>query len=247
MPAAMLQELCQLGSDELIGMNYLAAAKWLKQAAVLARQQQDWDTLSRVYMPLQEARRQRRLRCGEGVSHLGLIAEQEDDQIDGRRVVENYPQGQLLVAGWGSIEPAKKVRELQKQYELYVETFLGAVYPTDQGRVVAIVPNCEAALPPPTLRTVEELQSLLPPNCLIRMAADLPELPKKGDAQTFARASALWEELHRPYLATADALPDGVDKIDAYVSTIAVDYGCELAHQNLSKTAHRLLRAKRAS
>ena len=32
----------------------------------------DWDTLARLYMPLQEARRQRRQRCGEGTVALDL-------------------------------------------------------------------------------------------------------------------------------------------------------------------------------
>jgi NCAIR mutase (PurE)-related protein len=62
-------------------------------------------------------------------------------------VVENFPHGQLLVAGWQSIEPAVQVRRLAAEHGLYVETFLGAVYPMGDGRVVVIAPLDDVALP----------------------------------------------------------------------------------------------------
>src|SRR6185369_10210014 len=108
--------------------EYLEAEATLASAEAEAWQRRDFDTLSRLYMPLQEARRQRRQRCGEGVVCLDLIAEGASDRIDGRHVVENYSHGQLLVAGWGTFEPAARVRQLQVEHELFVETFLGAVY-----------------------------------------------------------------------------------------------------------------------
>src|SRR4051812_3407019 len=101
-----LQDLCERGQDELMRMDYLAAERTLEQAESAAWESKDWDTLSRLYMPLQEARRQKRQRCGEGVVALDLCAESESDHLEARRVVENYPQGQLLVAGWASIDPA---------------------------------------------------------------------------------------------------------------------------------------------
>ena len=44
-----------------------------------------------LYMPLQEARRQRRQRCGEGIVCLDLIAQTAGDRINGKHVIENYP------------------------------------------------------------------------------------------------------------------------------------------------------------
>src|SRR5688572_26100595 len=125
-----LQDLCELGQEQLMRMDYLRAEAALARAEELAWAAQDWDTLARLYMPLQEARRQRRQRCGEGMVVLDLIASGPDDeQVDAARVVESFPQGQLLVAGWGSVEPAKAVRRLQAEHGLYVETFLAAAYP----------------------------------------------------------------------------------------------------------------------
>src|SRR3954470_3289618 len=130
MPAPpSVQDLCELGSEQLVDMRYLDAEVTLARAEAQAWAARDWDTLARLYMPLQEARRQRRQRCGEGVVALDLIAQGPHDAIDGQRIVENFPHGQLLVAGWRSIEPAVRVRRLAAEHGLYVETFLGAAFP----------------------------------------------------------------------------------------------------------------------
>src|SRR5205814_7216971 len=99
-----LQSRCELGQQQLMQMQYLEAEATLAAAEADAWTARDFDTLSRLYMPLQEARRQRRQRCGEGFVCLDLIATGPADEIDGRRIVENYLHGQLLVAGWGTIE-----------------------------------------------------------------------------------------------------------------------------------------------
>src|SRR6266542_6426436 len=110
MTAAELQDLCQRGQEELMRMDYPAAERTLEQAEEIAWTGKDWDTLARLYMPLQEAHRQKRQRCGEGVVALDLWAQSPTDHIDVKHVVENFPHGQLLVAGWGSIQPALKIR-----------------------------------------------------------------------------------------------------------------------------------------
>src|SRR5688572_6871701 len=143
-----LQAKCEEGQSLLMQMNYLQAEAALAEAEQHAWAKRDFDTLARLYMPLQEARRQRRQRCGEGVVALDLIATGPEDAIDGRRIVENYSHGQLLVAGWGTFQPALDVRRLQAEHGLYVETFLGAVYPIGAaGRVVVIAPLADVSLP----------------------------------------------------------------------------------------------------
>lgn len=148
-------------------MNYVEAERALAEAEAEAYRLRDYDTLSRLYMPLQEARRQRRQRCGEGVVCLDLIAEGPDDLVSGHHVVDNYPLGQLLVAGWKSTAPAEEVRKLQREHALYLETFLGAVYPVAGGRMVVIVPLEGAKLPAEDFATLEGLRAKLPPHCLI--------------------------------------------------------------------------------
>jgi hypothetical protein len=235
-----LQSLCELGQEQLMRMEYLVAEETLCRAEREAREQRDFDTLGRLYMPLQEARRQRRQRCGEGVVCLDLTAHDANDHVDGRRIVENYPHGQLLVAGWGSIEPAVKVRELQKQHGLFVETFLGAVYLVGDSRAIAIVPLEGVSLPDPTPRSIDELLRLLPIHSIVYHEQELPAGAVKGTWQTYASVMSMWEKLHAPFLAQADVIRDPEQKIEAYRKTIAVDYACELAHQKLADVARKL-------
>ena len=227
-------------------MDYLRAEATLAEAEGHAWRARDWDTLARLYMPLQEARRQRRLRCGEGTVVLDLLSQGPDDRVDGRRVVENYPHGQLLVAGWGSIEPAVAVRALQREHGLFVETFLAAAYPVGAGRAVAIVPTEDVRLPPPEPRqSIDRLVALLPPHSIVLNADALPVGTRPGTTQTYAEVMALWERLHLPFLAAADMQAEPVQKIEHYRRTIRVDYACELAHQKLSGVARELGRAAR--
>src|SRR4051795_13373671 len=97
-----LQELCERGQELLIATDYIGAEAALVEAETLATRGEDYDTLARLYMPLQEARRQRRQRCGEGIVKLDLIAKSANDGVDPAAIVEKYPHGQLLVAGWGT-------------------------------------------------------------------------------------------------------------------------------------------------
>jgi hypothetical protein len=196
-------------------------------------------------MPLQEARRQRRQRCGEGEICLDLWAQSETDDIDGRRVLENYPHGQLLVAGWGTIEPAVKLRQLAAEQEMYVETFLGAVYPMGAGRVVVIVPTEDVALPDSSVGSIDELMKRLPPHSIILGETELPGGSRKGTTETFAQVMAMWERLHSPFLAAAEMQVDPSKKIEGYRQTIRVDYACELAHQKASAVAREMARARK--
>jgi len=227
--------------------EYLEAEATLAAAEAEAWKRRDFDTLSRLYMPLQEARRQRRQVCGEGVVCLDLIASGPEDEIDGRRIVENFPHGQLLVAGWGTIEPARVVRQLQREHKLYVETFLAAVYPVGSGRVVIVSPLDDVALPDLHKASIDDLVRKLPAHCILFNPDDLPAGQRKGTTQTYAEVMAMWERLHAPFLAAADASSDPLRKIEGYRTTQRVDYGCELAHQKASDMARELARTRRAS
>jgi hypothetical protein len=221
-PASMesdrIQELCAFGQEQLSRMEYLGAEKTLATAEELAWGAKDWDSLARLYMPLQESRRQRRQRCGEGKIRLDFIASGPTERINGKDIVETIQQGQILVAGWGSIQPATEARRAQKELELYVDVFLAAAYPTDQGRTVVIVPGDDAMLP-------------ATPNRIEISDAEL------GAVKTYEAVMAIWELLHAPFLAAADATVDPVSRMEAYRKTIGVDYACELAHQRLADTA----------
>jgi len=237
-----LEQLCESGQRLLMEMRYLEAEAVLVRAEALAIHAGDWDTLSRLYMPLQEVRRQRRQRCGEGIVCLDLLAEGPNDCLDARHVLENYPHGQLLVAGWGTIEPALAVRRMAAQHGLYVETFLAATYPTQGGRLIVIVPLEDARLPEPRIISSEAISPQLPPNCLALREDELPRGSRKGTFQTYGQVMTIWERLHRPFLAEADAQSSLLRKTVGYRKTIQVDYACELAHQQLSDVARDLAR-----
>jgi hypothetical protein len=246
MPSPLpLQDLCELGSEQLVEMRYLEAEATLARAEAEAWEKRDWDTLARLYMPLQEARRQRRQRCGEGVVALDLIAQGPHDAVDGRRIVENYPHGQLLVAGWKSIGPAVQVRRLAAEHGLYVETFLGAVFPIGNETVVAIVPLEDAKLPTGDFGSIAELSSQLPKHSMIAAGTAITRGQTRGTTETFGEVMALWEGLHTPFLAEANAATDPVRQVEGYRLTTHVDYASELAHQKLSDVAHRLAREAR--
>jgi hypothetical protein len=87
----------------------------------------------------------------------------------------------------------------------------------------------------------------LPPHSIVLAPSELPPNARKGDTQTFAGVSAMWERLHAPFLAAADAEVDPLRRIAAYRKTLAVDYACEFAHQRASFTARDLARAGRAT
>jgi hypothetical protein len=244
-PVKDLPILCEEGQSLLVQTRYLEAEKALEFASDIAWDARDFDTLSRLYMPLQEARRQRRQRCGEGTVCLDLIAAGPNDDLSGRRVAENYPNGQLLVAGWKSISPAIELMETQKAHGLYVESFLAAVYPLDGARAIVIVPTVDARLPQGDFNSIGALAGRLPQHCIVLSERDLPRGARPGTCETYAEVMATWERLHAPFLAAADAETDPLRKIEAYRRTIAVDYACELAHQRLSDVARQLSRNPR--
>jgi hypothetical protein len=238
-----LQSLCDLGQQRLMRMEYLAAETTLAGAEQRAWDSRDFDTLARLYMPLQETRRQRRQRCGEGIVRMDLIAVGPGDQLDGGKIAAEFPHGQLLIAGWGSIEPALRMREIQQERGLYVESYLAAAYPITGGsRAVAIVPLADVALPPASGGPIDALLPLLPPHSIVLHEDELPKGAQRGTAETYASTMALWERLHAPFLAAADMQANPVQKIQHYRHTIRVDYACELAHQKLAAVARELAR-----
>lgn len=238
-----LQALCERGQLELMETRYLDAVQTLVEAEALAWQWREFDTLARLYLPLQEARRQIRQRCGEGAIQLHLLARSSGELIDPQQIISGFPHGQLLVAGRGTIQPAVEIRRIALQKQLYVETFLAAVYPViDSDSVIAIVGLEKSSLPPPVPRPIDELQTLLPANSVLLETRQIPADSVTGNATTFAGVMALWERLHTPFLLAAGIETDAIRRMEAYRLTLRVDPACELAHQFLAEIARHLAR-----
>lgn len=226
MALATIQEQCERGQRLLMEMQYLQAERVLAEAEARAWGVRDWDSLSRLYLPLQEARRQRRQRCGEGTVWLDLIAHSPTDILDPEQIVEQAPHGQLLIAGWETAAPAAAARRLAEERGLYLDVFLAAATAADP---CVVLPRLDS---PVSEGLPLQLQTL-------------PRGQHAGTFQTYAFTMDLWERLHSPFLAAADAMLDPIARMQGYRGVIEVDYACELAHQKLADTARGVLRGER--
>ncbi|HEX8322423.1 MAG TPA: hypothetical protein VF595_00795 [Tepidisphaeraceae bacterium] len=239
-----IQSLCEQGQAALLATDYLAAERHLVAAEELAWDADHFDALARLYMPLQEARRQRRQTCGDGV-FASVIARSPSDEIDADALAERHPRGQLIVAGFGSIGPAANLRAIAAQRGLYLDLPLAAAYDVGGQATVLIVPTADVAPPPAEkVGSIDALLRLAPPHSVVVPAAALPPDQPRGDSATFGYAMSLWETLHGPFLGLADSTMDPRQKLIAYRQTIRVDYACEFAHQRFSQTARLLSRRR---
>lgn len=220
MTPQQVQAALEQGERQLMQMQYLQAEQTLAEAERDAWNQHDFYALSRVYLPLQESRRQRRQRALDGPIRLDLVAQGAEDHLQANRVIENFRGGTVLVAGWMSLEPAIQTRRLATQQGLYLDVFLGAVYPLNGRRKIWIARRWTDAAP-----------------------ADLASDDFSFD-EPIVRISAaeLWERLHAQALAEAGAERNPLKQIEAYRKTIQIDYACERAHQNIAFLARDLHR-----
>jgi hypothetical protein len=214
-----LQEQCELGQQQLMRMDYLSAEATLAAAEKLAWEAKDFDTLARLLLPLQEARRQRRQRCGEGIVCLDFLASGPQDQMDVESIVGQIPHGQVLIAGWNSVEPAIRARTLRSERNLYLDVFLAAARQDGSVDVFALLNDTTG---------------------LKFAAGELPHGRQRGTAETYAFTMSIWEQLHTPFLNAADAETDPLKKIAGYRRAIEVDYACELAHQMMAEVIARM-------
>jgi len=102
--------------------DYLRAETALAEAEREAWAAEDGTRSPRLYMPLQETRRQRASSAAKGSSGSICWRQSADQKLDPAEILRQYPHGQLLVAGWGAIEPAILIREQATRVGLYVET-----------------------------------------------------------------------------------------------------------------------------
>ncbi len=90
--------------------------------------------------------------------------------------------------------------------------------------------------------SIGDLSSRLPTGCIVIPEDELSKGSRREPLRPMEEPMAMWERLHTPFLAAADADKDLVARIEAYRMTIRVDYACELAHQRLSDVARDLAR-----
>ena len=139
MTPAALQDLCESGQALLMEARYLEAERALSAAEHEAWASRDWETLARLYMPLQEARRQRRQRCGEGLVVLDLLAAGPDDNVDGRRIVDaRLDQGHIIgdrpaKAGDQIVDDDHRIARIAQRQHRMAADIAGAAGDEDRG------------------------------------------------------------------------------------------------------------------
>ena len=240
--SAAIQSLCEQGQTALLQTDYLQAERHLIAAETLAWDAKDYDALARLYMPLQEARRQRRQRCSDGV-FVTITRRSANETIDPTAIAKDHPIGQLLVAAYGSIGPVTQLRAIADQRRLYLDLPLAASYVVSGQTVVMVAPLPDTELPnADAIDSIDTLLRAAPPHSVIVPLDAIPPDQPHGDARTFGYLMNVWETLHAPFLAMADAATDPLQKLTLYRQTIRVDYACEFAHQRFSDTARLLSR-----
>jgi hypothetical protein len=235
MGSLSLQDLCARGQAALAHTDYFNAERALVQAEAMALASHDFETLARLYLPLQEARRQRRQRAGEGVVRLDLF----DPPFSPEQLVERYPHGQLLVATQTSIDLALRTRTLAYDRGLFLDILLGATYSIHDSLVVLVIPDARVALPA-SAPSLDQLLRQAPPHTIVLNRDDLPAGEQRGSDQTYALTMSLFERLHQPALAQALSCTDPLQRIMQLREVIEIDYACEIAHQAISSAARQL-------
>lgn len=104
-------------SEALVKMDYLTCEALCLEALAMARQARDWDYYARVLLPLQEARRQRRINAAEGVIRLGTSGLGNDAAA----WLEQLPAGCVAVTRPHGQEQARTLADAARAARRFVE------------------------------------------------------------------------------------------------------------------------------
>lgn len=118
--------IMEKASVALSKMHYLECEGLCLEALAVARIGGDWNSYGRILLPLQESRRQRRMKAADGVVRLGSdgLGDDVGDWLEG------IDAGCLVVTGERSVEDALAVFNVARKRQLAVEV-LYAENPSD--------------------------------------------------------------------------------------------------------------------
>jgi hypothetical protein len=114
-------------SEALARMDYLACESLCEAALGVAKAQRDWAYYSRILLPLQESRRQRRMVAAEGVIRLGTGTEGGGVSI----WLNHLPAGCLVVTHPHTRAEAARLQREARERRLFVEVLLAESKSTD--------------------------------------------------------------------------------------------------------------------
>lgn len=223
MPAA-INDIMEQASVSLVKMDYLTCEALCLEALGAARAQRDWPYYARILLPLQEARRQRRMIAAEGRLRLGTatLTGTTEDWLRAPNA------GCIVVTQPHTADTARALDRAARDQRLHVEVLFADNASSDDTwtlrsfRGPAV--SCTVAAPPAvwrdrdlTQRTTQPINTRTPADWFIDATESL------GDAALASLAPAVPEQLLPLLESCLDVVTDH-----------------EIIHQRLGSTARAL-------
>jgi len=228
-----VDSIMEAASQALGCMDYLGCEDRCQEALTLAREQKDWGYYARVLLPLQEARRQRRMIAAEGTIRLGS-GELSGDVSEW---LKRLQVGCIVLTHRHGVEDAKNlVREARNQ-RLCVEVLLADNQVTDQLWVLrgfggSVDVGCTLASPSAGLvdRWIDPEQAPAPPET----SPPAPEAPPPETALASGWFLGACEALGDAAIGQVQASVGDPKRIEELEQCLAVVTDHELLHQELA-------------
>ncbi len=243
MPAAIekidaqtdLDAVMESASEALAEMDYLATESLCLATLAEARRREDWPCFTRVLLPLQEARRQRRMIAADGPVMLGTPRGESLDTLFN----DERPAGCVVVTRPADRSAAADLVERARLDRRHVEVLWADNEAEASQWVIRSTagPNVSCTLPAP------------PAEWIGRWRTPQDSNEPHGGGRPYGKTPADWfldaaERLGDAALATVGPHVTGVERINALADCLAVVNDHEILHQRLYDAA-RALRAAR--
>ncbi len=217
-----LDGIMERASQALADLDYLVCEALCLEALAEARDQRRFGFYARVLLPLQEARRQRRMIAAQGKVDLGTTK----TKVDTEHWLSDRQAGCLVLTQPNTLEDARELTERAQRENKYVEVLFADNVPTAsrwtlrsyKGPAV----SCEIDAPPPG-QTPGQTPGQSP-----------GQSPNLDHAQWFLYAT---ERLGDAALASADETLTGESLIRDLEALLSVFPDHELLHQRLAQAA----------
>jgi hypothetical protein len=230
MAGTTLDSLMQSASVALVGREYLVCEDLCLRALAVARQHQAWADYGRVLLPLQEARRHRRMIAAEGSVRLGTTGLPGDLPAG----LAPYPAACILVTHPHGAADARALAAEARRSRRFVEVlFADNPVTAPRWRLLGLAgPEVACAVPAPPAAWLDRWFGRSAP-APAPAAAGLPPTP----ADWFLDAG---EALGDQALRQAAAATGDVARLEALEQCLEVVTDHELIHQHLWDAARAL-------
>ena len=140
-----LNTTMELASQALASMDYLGCERHGLRALKDARAQSNWAYYSRILLPLQEARRQRRMVAAEGVVRLGSA------NLTGQPIewITRMQSGCIVLTHPHTSDTARELVRSASEKNHYIEVLFADNSVSDTKWILRSLTGCHAAWPVP--------------------------------------------------------------------------------------------------